>query len=1050
MPEIRQADALYETYKETQDIDILKTAIVHYQSAVSLCPPNSDVLFAIFNNLGNSYLCQFEHTGNLEDIEHAIFHQQNAVKSTPPGHTDLPSQLNNLGRSYLCKFEQTGNLQDIEHAIFHQQNAVNSTSSDYANLPIYLNNLGNSYLRQFEYTGNLQDIEHAIVHLQNAVNSTPSGHADLPRFFNTLGNLYSCQFEYTGNHQDIEHAIFHLQNAVNCTSSGHANLPIYLSNLGSSYFCQFQYTGNLQDIEHAILHQQNAVNSTPPDHANFPKFLTNLGNSYLWKFNYTGKLQDIQHAIFHHQNSVNSTPSGHTDLPHYFNNLGNSYHCQFEHTGNLQDIEYAIFHYQNAVNSASPNYAGLPRYINNLGNAFLCQFQSTGNLQDIEHAIFHHQKAVDSTPSDHADLPICLNSLGNSYYCQFEHTGNLQDIEHAIFHLQNAINSTPSDNAGLSDYFNNLGNSYLCQFEHTQNQKDIEHAIFHYQNAAAVANGTPSICLKSAETAAELSLIHDKSHCLNDFSIAINLLSEVAGLEQTIHQRHANLHGHSEFLALAVATAFNFSRFDLALEWLENGRCLVWNQLSQLRTPINSLHIKHPSLASHFIQVANTLDFYGTRSALSHAPSMNKFSEDIHMQNEIQNHTRHATQYKQLLEEIQGLPDFHDFLKPPKFTDILEGLPPNGPIIIFNIHSLQCDALALIPGADKPLHISLENFNIKDAETLQKNLQSGILKLRDIENIEIEAERLGARRKIPKTMQMSFILQELWSKVVQPILKALAYLIPPTSASRPRIWWCPTGPLAFLPLHAAGVYGKSCLPGSCISDYVVSSYTPTIHSIQEKFAASSTLSGPTKLLLISQPNTPGLRPIPATKTEINALDILMEGTANVNTLLLQDAEATIDKVKDEMKSHNWVHFACHGIQSQKNPLESGVYLHDGCLELLEIMKHKTDNSKLAFLSACQTSMGDNKLSEEVVHFTARMLSAGYCGVIGTMWGISDPHGPKFAEEFYKYLLNKTGSEGLDSTHAAYALDYATRQVCQILGQDDTSFLTWVPYIHFGY
>jgi len=93
------------------------------------------------------------------------------------------------------------------------------------------------------------------------------------------------------------------------------------------------------------------------------------------------------------------------------------------------------------------------------------------------------------------------------------------------------------------------------------------------------------------------------------------------------------------------------------------------------------------------------------------------------------------------------------------------------------------------------------------------------------------------------------------------------------------------------------------------------------------------------------------------------------------------------------------------------------------------------------------------LSEEVVHLAAGMLAVGYCGVVNTMWNISDVHGPEFATEFYKYLLAEKGSEGLDSTWAAYALDDAVRKVRERLGDapsDDAAFLTWVPYVHFGY
>ena len=230
---------------------------------------------------------------------------------------------------------------------------------------------------------------------------------------------------------------------------------------------------------------------------------------------------------------------------------------------------------------------------------------------------------------------------------------------------------------------------------------------------------------------------------------------------------------------------------------------------------------------------------------------------------------------------------------------------------------------------------------------------------------------------------------------------------------------------------------------------MVSSYTPTVQSLNNKFKSSSTSSKYTSLILISQPNSPGLSPIPSTQKETHDIKTLIEGSG-VDVLLLEGAEATTDKVKAEMKAHNWVHFACHGIQDVNEPLKSGVHLYDGRLELLEIMRQQIPNPDLAFLSACQTSKGDLKLSEEVVHFAAGMLAAGYHGVVGTMWNISDMHGPDFATEFYKYLLMEKGSEELDSTQAAYALDHAVRKVRESLGDSNDAFLTWVPYVHFGY
>ena len=209
---------------------------------------------------------------------------------------------------------------------------------------------------------------------------------------------------------------------------------------------------------------------------------------------------------------------------------------------------------------------------------------------------------------------------------------------------------------------------------------------------------------------------------------------------------------------------------------------------------------------------------------------------------------------------------------------------------------------------------------------------------------------------------------------------------------------------------------------------------------------------PTRLLLISQPSTPGLNPIPATVTETRWLKDAME-REHLESLLLNHDIATIARVTEEMKTHSWVHFACHAIQ-EKDPLKSGIYLYDGRLELLEMMKQRIPHVRHAFLSACQTGTGDRELSDEVVHIAAGMLAVGYQGVVATMWSISDAHGPEIAQSFYEHILNVSGEEvgkrRLNSSHAAYALDVSIQNIREKLGDTEDALLTWVPYVHFGF
>jgi len=267
-----------------------------------------------------------------------------------------------------------------------------------------------------------------------------------------------------------------------------------------------------------------------------------------------------------------------------------------------------------------------------------------------------------------------------------------------------------------------------------------------------------------------------------------------------------------------------------------------------------------------------------------------------------------------------------------------------------------------------------------------------------------------------------------------------------SSQSIRRIWWCATGPFAFLPIHAAGIYGEG---GTCVSDFAISSYIPKIATLIEK--SRKTEAAP-RILLVSQAKAPELPQIPGVDRETKVLLDLVQG-CGLEVLRLAGEDATSERMKEEVPSYTWIHLACHATQHVLRPLKSAFHLLDGELDISEIIKLQIPDADLAFLSACQTSTGDSELSDEAVHLAAGVLAAGYRSVISTMWSIKDEHGPEVAELFYIYLL-KGGCED-DSKHqrdgasAAHAIHHAIQCLRRKLGDTDESLLAWVPYVHFG-
>jgi CHAT domain-containing protein len=223
-------------------------------------------------------------------------------------------------------------------------------------------------------------------------------------------------------------------------------------------------------------------------------------------------------------------------------------------------------------------------------------------------------------------------------------------------------------------------------------------------------------------------------------------------------------------------------------------------------------------------------------------------------------------------------------------------------------------------------------------------------------------------------------------------------------------------------------------------DSVVSSYTPTLEALLKPRSYAGIDGRETGVLVVSQPDTPGFTRISGTKEEAaRILSIFPESK------VLNSVQGTVAAVLDDMKTHSWVHLACHGLQNSTDPTKSAFALYDGKLTLANLMNLSLSHADLAFLSACQTASGDQKLPEEAVHLAAGMLSVGYKSVIGTMWSIGDAVAPVVAAKFYEVMKEQLEAGG--KLEPAYALHEATMHLRKEIGVDE--FLRWIPFIHFG-
>ncbi|KAJ7243451.1 TPR-like protein [Mycena rebaudengoi] len=1026
-------NTLLGRFKRIGGLDDLNQSVLSSDAAVNITPDGHPAKAGSLSHLGSSLLSRFERLGGLDDLNQSVLRFEAALTLTPDGHPDRPSRLSNLGNSLLGRFKQLGGLDDLNKSVSKFAAAVNVTPDGHPDKPSLLSNLGKSLLGRFERLGDLDDLNQAVSTFKAAVDVTPDGHPAIPSLLSNLGSSLSKRFQRLGGLDDLHRSVSSFEAAVNLTEDGHPDKPSLLNNLGNSLLGRFERLSDLNDLNQCVLRLEVAVTLTPDGHLDKPSWLSNLGNSLSRRFEQLGDLNDLNQSVSMLEAAVTLIADGHPDKPLWLSNLGHSLRKRFERLGDVNDLNQSVLINEAAVTLIPDGHPNKPSQLSKLGISLLGRFERLGDLDDLNQSVLRLEAAVALTPDGHPNKASLLNNLGNSLSRHFKRLGDLNDLTQSVSSLEAAVTIAPNGNPDKPMLLNNLGNSLHQRFEQLHDPQDSQQLVLHYTLASCSATGPASIRFHAATQWAKHAHIHEPTSILRAYSTAIELLPELAWLGLSITDRHHQLSQAGEVVRNAASAAIAVHDYKKAVEWLDQGRSVIWSQLLNLCTPVDELSQSHPNFADRLVSLSTSLATAGTRRNSVADPLKPESLDSIAKQSHA-----FVLDRNDVLRQIRELPGFERFLLSKPFSE-LSPAAKMGPVALLNISAYGCDALILMPAvADEIIHVPLSHFTVHEAQALAKSLAS-------IVGTPGRSERLFGFREgdMAPDDKFSHILSTLWLKIVRPILSVLA-INSPVGENLGRIWWCPTGPLAFLPIHAAGLYGEDQAFGSKLSDFLISSYTPSLTALIQGFRPNCESQAELQLLAVTQPSAKGQSYLPGTHEEIKCIQQHIEGK-KVHLQWLDEEMATIDKVQEGMTDSRWVHFACHGVQSD-SPIESALLLAGSSrLTLSNIIQLNLPNADLAFLSACQTATGSQELQDESVHLTAGMLLAGYRGVIGTMWSIDDKDAPQVAGDVYAHILEASPP---DPTRAAQALHLAVKKLREQPGLKK-SFLHWVPFIFWG-
>ncbi|KAI1264651.1 CHAT domain-containing protein [Xylariaceae sp. FL1019] len=940
---------------------------------ISICP--TDGLYHA--ELGMSLRQRYLLSSDEDDLEAAVHSGTEAV--------DMLSSMNTLGQLHAMnclscslglRYDQWGDLEDLTLSCELAKNAADTTEPD-PDLPIRLHNYALRLQSRFDVWGDLSDLDLAETCLRDALRleSGTAGSAKISNAsnYNILVSLSLNHFRRshaTRNLHDLTLSIDYLSRA-----SLRPEYDIWIGGrLARTFLARHYSHGSVEDLNRSIQHIRENIDlpSTDIMQLGYWQLLSDCYSQRSTRVRtWCERIADLENAIQTMEMVLKKTPDGWRKRGAYLASMSEKHRLRsiavwgrglwgFDDDLHVA-IKYATEACANTIKGSMDSQYALLVLVEGRIEQFR-QSQSP-ELATLDDAICLLQQAgtlaLDGTILVDSSVPVSeLNA------CTHEKSSSAFD-DQLLFCLARVY------------WF-----QQLWEEVDEKQRKTRRDTVTAFTACIKRPNSTPwqqimaAIWLSSAysmwgqfdeavkswdQTLSFLPLISRRALSRQD---QITILQNMVGVPR----------------AAAQDAIESGSTVDEAVMLLERGRGLMAAFSLEKRVDISRLS---PGQAKVFQEARSKLERQSSPEARASELKSNSDSVSPLIQWMLESQQRYVAEQElqSVIEAIQSTSGTENFLAPPSLAEVRDTLGDNDTIVVIN-SSLVCNAFI----------INNQNASVQ------------LLRLPALSWDDIEA--WVVRTKAVRPLVDISMLSWLWTSLVQPVIEHLGFKRPVSGQCLPRVIWVATGPLCYLPIHAAGLYHE----GNSVNamDYIVSSYSLSLRAfVASNKLKQNKLHKGNKALLISMDRTPDLKPLPFAEREVEIVSPLC-------------SEMSLDPIhlrrpkKEDVLAHIFnctvFHFAGHATSNAFQPDDSGLVMFDDHLTVSDLVNQGLDEGQapfLGFLSACMTGMNDaDELIDEGLHLISAFQLSGFRHVVGTLWEVDDETCGKIAATVYQELAQK--------------------------------------------
>ncbi|WP_113705570.1 CHAT domain-containing protein [Nonomuraea lactucae] len=989
----------------TGDASDLRAAIESLRAAIAAAPTPAHAAHSL-SRLSVAARRLSEITERVDLLHEAVRAGHSAVEATPEDHPWYARRLANYANALQRLYERVRDVQALEEAArAHRLAADRSTGHDRGvmlmNLCVSLRYLGGE-------RGDPEQLRLAAAAGREGVALVPAGGSDEAGLLSNVGLALRVLFSMTGDMSALRESVAAGRDAVDLLAQDDPYWPGRQHNLGLTLRHAYEQTGDIDLLDQAVEAHRTALERADPGHPAAAMIATGLSGALRRLFQQRGDSEDLHEAVKVARLAVEASPADHRKLAVRLVNLGGALLTRYERELRDADLVEAIAVSRRAFHVTPADHPDHADAFALLCTTLQRGAEATGDARMRKEALDRARHAVAATPRGYEDLGANLVNLGSALLTEYERTGDPSVLEEAVNTYDGAMDETPQDHSRRSHRLIDMGRTLARVFHATMEPAVGVRARAVFHEAAASASIPPAVRINAYRAGARLATaMDDRRDALHRYAAAVALLPRTAARSRARTDREHGI-GEAEGLpSEAASAALDAGDPRRALLLMEEGRGLMLNEDLAMRGGLAELRRRHPDDADDLIRLrallnASETDVVDLPGAAARRRSL-------------------AVAWEESLERIRRLPGMAGFLLPMTF-DQMRAEARHGPVVVVNVSDHRADALILTGSGLRVL--SLPRLSAEDV----KSKATAFLSAVDAEPAEEDV--------------ILDTLAWLWDRIAAPVMRVLAINGPPRPGGPwPRLWWCPTGPLAYLPLHAAGRHRE---PGhAAVPDRAVSSYTPTVralaHARRARFPEPEDGSPDPQGLLVAMPTTPDASPIPGAFGEAAAVRDLVPGDAAIMT----GPQATHESVLTALAEAHWAHFACHACDEPTDPSAGRLLVHDHLsrpLTVVDVGRLDLRRAELAYLSACSSARPGIRLTDEAIHLASAFQLIGYRHVISTLWPVSDRIALRFAKLVY------AGLDWRGTIDGAVALHSAVRSVRELLPLHPSA---WASHIHSG-